>query len=292
MSLILIVATVFLTAFGLFRVAQAVLILPSGKAIEAIRNIFGRRSLSEQLQKILLPLAVLLSKLFPMSEYKTKRMKADFERLDLRQAPQEYGSALMAKSLLLALMGLLFIPLGIPWLFLIVAAIALLSYFRGMQSVRQKVEELNQAIEAELPRLVETLNYSVQDNRDLLSFFEKYRKVAGRELGVELDRLIVDMKTGNQEAALRRMDARLSLPSFAALCAILCGVNQGVDQKVSLLVLEQDMRTKERETLRRNMEKSPARIKAASFILTILMIFMFMIPFVLLIIGNMQAAGF
>jgi hypothetical protein len=52
------------------------------------------------------------------------------------------------------------------------------------------------------------------------------------------------------------------------------------------------MRTKERETLRRLMEKRPGRIKVASFILTILMILMFMVPLVLMIIGNLQAVGF
>lgn len=88
------------------------------------------------------------------------------------------------------------------------------------------------------------------------------------------------------------MDSRLGLPSFTALCAILCGVHQGVDQRTSLLVLEQDLRTKERETLRRNMEKRPGRIKAASFILTVLMILMFMVPLILLIINNLMAVGF
>jgi ABC-type Fe3+ transport system permease subunit len=88
------------------------------------------------------------------------------------------------------------------------------------------------------------------------------------------------------------MDARLGLPSFSALCAILCGVHQGVDQRTSLLVLEQDMRTKEREALRRLMEKRPGRIKAASFILTLLLIFLFMVPLVILIIRSLQAVGF
>ena len=44
--------------------------------------------------------------------------------------------------------------------------------------------------------------------------------------------------------------------------------------------------------LRRTMEKRPGRIKAASFILTALMILMFMVPLILLIIDNLQAAGF
>lgn len=281
-----------LLAFGLYRVAQAAFSLPSGKAVEAIRIIHGKRDTAKRLQDALLPMARLLSKLFPMSEYRAKRLEADFSRLNLEQTPQEYVSTNMTKSLLLALIGLLFIPFGVPWLSLLTAVAAMLAYFQSMQAIRKKVEAQNREIEAELPRLVETLNYTLQDNRDMLAFFEKYRRVAGKALGTELDRLILDMKIGNQEAALRRMDARLGLPSFAALSATLCGVHQGVDQHFSLMVLEQDMRTKEREALRRSMEKRPGRIKAASFILTILMILMFMVPLILLIINNLQVAGF
>ena len=111
----------------------------------------------------------------------------------------------------------------------------------------------------------ETLIYTLQDNRDLLAFFEKYRKVAGKALGTELDRLILNMKTGNPEAALRGMDARLGLPSFAALCSVLCGVHQGVDQRTSLLVLEQDMRTKERESTAAADGKTPRSDQGSIF---------------------------
>ena len=89
----------------------------------------------------------------------------------------------MTKSLLLVLIGLLFIPLGIPWLALLTAVTVLLSYFQSMQAVRKRVETLNREIEAELPRLVETMNYTLQDNRDMLTFFEKYRNVAGKAAG-------------------------------------------------------------------------------------------------------------
>jgi ABC-type multidrug transport system fused ATPase/permease subunit len=292
MTLLLYVLSAVLLSVGLFRLAQAALAFPSGKSIHAIQNIHGKRSLTQRFQSALLPVAKLISKLFPMSEYKRKRLEADFARLHISEKPEDLVSKAKARALLLALIGLLFIPLGIPWLALLTAVASVLAYFRSMQTVRKKVEAQNHEIEAELPRMVETLIYKLQDNRDLLAFFEKYRKVAGKALGSELDRLILDMKTGNQEAALRGMDARLGLPSFAALCLVLCGVHQGVDQRTSLLVLEQDMRTKEREALRRLMEKRPSRIKAASFILTILLIFLFMVPLVILIINNFQAVGF
>lgn len=278
-----------LIAFGLFRIAQ--MTLPDHKAVNAIRNIHGKRNMAQRLQAALLPVARFFSRRFPMSEYKAKRMEADFSRLGLTQSPSEYVGAAMAKSMLLALTGLLFVPLGVPWLAFVTTLAALIAYFQAIQSIRKRTEALNREIEAELPRLVETLNYALQDSRDLLAFFEKYRRVAGKALGTELDRLLADMKTGNQEAALRRTDARLGLPSFCALCSILCGVHQGVDQRVSLLVLEQDLRTKEREALRRTMEKKPGRIKTASFILTVLMILMFMVPLVLMIIENLQAVG-
>ena len=292
MTSLLTIITATLTAFGTYLIAHTALCLPSGKAVEAIRNIHEKRGFTQKLQDALLPFARMISRILPMSEYKAKQMEVDFVRLGISQTPQNFVSTAMAKAMLLAVVGMLFIPLGIPWLSLLTAVVALLSYFRSMQSIREKVNLLNREIEAELPRLVETLGYSLQDNRDLLSFFEKYRKVAGKAIGMELDRLLVDLKTGNQEAALRSMDARLGIPSFAALCAILCGVHQGVDQRTSLLVLEQDIRTKEHETIKRTMEKQPGRIKVASFILTVLMILMFMVPLVLLIINNLQAAGF
>jgi hypothetical protein len=292
MTWLVYMSAVILTSLGLYRIAQIVCCLPSGKAATAIRNIHGKKSITEKMQSALIPLAKLISKLLPMSEYKKKLLELAFSRLRMSQTPQEYVSALMAKTFLLGIVGLMFIPLGIPLLALLTAAAALLAYFQGMQTIQKKVEVLNREIEAELPRLVETLNYSLQDNRDLLSFFEKYQKVAGKALGVELDRFIIGIKTGNQDAALRNMDARLGLPSFSALTAILCGVYQGVDQRTSLLVLEQDLRTREREALRRSMEKRPSRIKAASFILTMLLILMFMVPLVLLIINNLQTVGF
>ncbi len=292
MTIILYLIPGLLLTFGLYRVAQAALCLPSGKSAEAVRGIHGKRNMSERLQAALTPLARLISRLFPMSEYRQKRLEADFARLHMSEKPEEYVGATMTQSLLMALIGLLFVPLGVPWLALLTVVAAVLAYFQRIQTIRKRVEAQNREIEAELPRMVETMNYTLQDNRDMLAFFEKYRSVAGKALGLEFDRLITDMQIGNHEAALRNMDARLNLPSFSALCAVLCGVYQGVDQHTSLLVLEQDMRTKERETLRRLMEKRPGRIKVASFILTILMILMFMVPLVLMIITNLQAVGF
>ncbi len=282
---------VALFAAGLFFFLSHILRFPSRKTAKALSGIHGRPGLTERLQKLLFPLAALLARLFPMSAYREKRMRSDFERLDMTRTPKEYAASELAKALLLGLTGFIFIPLGMPWFALLTGMLGLVSYFRSTQGIRKRVQQLDREIEAEMPRLVEMLNLSFQESRDLISVFERYRLVSGKALGSQLDRLILDLKTGNQEQALKEMDARLNLPSFSALTAALCGVHKGIDQRTSLLVLEQDLRASERERLRREMETGEKRVKAASFILTILMIGLFMIPIVLLILRNLTAAG-
>lgn len=282
-----------LVSIGAYMLAQQIIWLPRSASLHAIRRLSGnKRSLNDFLDKILTPFADWLSRILPMSDYKHKLLQADLERLELEITPQQYIGKSIAQSLLMSFIGLAFVPLGVPLLSLLIMVAALLAYFRSTQSIRQKVSKLNKEIEAELPRMVESLIYSLQDNRDLISFFEHYRKVSGQALAKELDRLILLMKIGNHELALRQFEARLAIPQLSALVSILCGVHQGVDQKTSLLILEQDIRTKQRETMRREMEKRPGRIKAASFILTVLMILMFMVPLILMILSNLKTAGF
>jgi hypothetical protein len=288
-----VIFTTILIASGTYLLAQQLLWLPRSGMLRAIRSLSGKKSfLTDLLDKILTPASWWLSRILPMSDYRQKQMQADLERLDIEMTSQQFVGKIVAQSGFMAMLGLAFIPLGIPLLSLLTMVAALLAYFRAIQSMRSKVNDQNRGIEAELPRLVESLIYSLQDSRDLISFFEHYRKVSGSTFGRELDRLILMMKIGNHELALRQFEARLAIPQLSALVSILCGVHQGVDQKTSLMILEQDIRTKQRETLRREMEKRPGRIKAASFILTVLMILMFMVPLILMIVQNLKTAGF
>lgn len=140
--------------------------------------------------------------------------------------------------------------------------------------------------------MVGTMECVLGSDRDLIGFFSRYRRVAGKELGRELDVLLTDLQTGNQELALRRMEGRVQSSNLSALIMVLLGVDQGTDQLTSLAILSRDIRTKERELLRRRMEKRPGRIKTACFLLTVEMILMFMVPLVMMIVGTLTEVGF
>ena len=285
--------TIVLIATGSYFLSSRVIGLPSGRMHEAIRSLPGRIGFADRASDLLIrPIAKVISRIMPLSEYRVRQLQCDLDRLGKTDKPQDYLALAMAKAFLFALFGVVFIPFGLPWFAMLTAVAGILAYFRTTQELREKVGKINRDIAMELPRLVESLNFILQDNRDLIAFFEKYRRVAGSALGRELDKLILAMKIGNHEIALREFDARLGISHVSALVSILCGVYQGIDQRTSLMILEQDIRTFQREQIRREMEKRPGRIKVASFILTVLMILMFMVPIVLMIIRNLRSVGF
>lgn len=64
----------------------------------------------------------------------------------------------------------------------------------------------------EMPRFVRTICRSLQSDRDLYNVISAYRKVAGPELGDELDILLTKMKSGNVQTALIYFENRLGSP--------------------------------------------------------------------------------
>lgn len=292
MSFLLKIAFVVLLSIGLYSIAVYLLYLPGRHIRDLIRYPHGKPSFEEQTAKTMRPVTAIIARILPLSEYKRQRYEADFARLGITIPPQEYMAGQIAKSLLLAALGLAFIPLGIPWLSVLTCLVGMLAYFQSTSKLRKRIEKLNQAIDAELPRMVGTMECTLGNNRDLIGFFSRYRRVAGRIMGQELDVLLTDLQTGNQELALRRMEGRIQSSNLSALIMVLLGVDQGTDQRTSLAVLSRDIRTKERELTRRRMEKRPGRIKTACLVLTVEMILMFMVPLVMMIISTLAGVGF
>ena len=72
------------------------------------------------------------------------------------------------------------------------------------------VKKRREEIEFELPRFVATITQELMASRDILSMLETYQKNAGPALRNELAITTADMRTGNYEAALTRLEARVS----------------------------------------------------------------------------------
>ena len=289
---LLLVCGALLVIIGLYKIADFILVFPSKKTKVAFRQLFDKKDFKQRMNDTLLkPIACLISKALHISEYKKRQMIRELDRVGMNQTPEEFIAENITRSIMVAVLGLLFVPMGMSVLSIMMIILAVMLYQKNSRSIKNKIAEINKEIESELPRLVETLNYTLSDNNDLIIFFERYRRVAGKAMSDALDRLILNMKTGNLNDALRDFDKSISLPHVSTLVATLLGITYGIDQRTTLIVMEKDFRSHQRELLRREIDKRPRKIKLASIILTISMIALMMIPLVIMIIQSFGETG-
>lgn len=288
----LLIAASILLVIGLYNVAGYVIVLPSGNTKSYMRFLFGKKSFKAKLREVFIhPMARGLESVIALNDYKKKRMEIEMQRIDLDKTPEQFISECLAGPLLLGAMSLVFIPMGIPLITILLIVLAVVVFSKSSQTVRKQIDKLNREIEMELPRMVETLNYSLEDNNDLLKFFERYRRVAGPAMARALDRLLINLKTGNAEQALRDFDKSLGIPQVSAFVSTLLGVTYGIDQRTVLIVMEKDLRTRQRELMQREIDKRPGKIRLASVILTLMMVLLMMAPLVVMIIDEFQTSG-
>ncbi len=292
-ALFLLRALIALTlAVGAYKITDHILVLPSGSTRTSVRYAFGERSFFDRLREMtVLPLSRRIGKMINMSAYKKRRMQNDFDRLDIGMTPEEFLAKNAAQSALLAATSLVFVLFGLGFVSVLVIILSLFMYVNANKEVGTRLDKLNREIEAELPRLVETLNLTQTENKDLIRFFEQYLKVAGPAMKRILERLVIDMKTGNIEQALRDFDSRVQVPQLSAFVSTLLGVTHGIDQRTVLIVMEKDLRARQRENLRRLADKRPGKVRLASIALVFAMIILMMIPLVVVLVKEFGSIG-
>lgn len=289
---ILLLFGAILLTLGLYHITGVILVLPSGNTKTVFRQLFGKRTFKQKMhEKLVLPLAKAISKMIRISEYKRRRWKSDLQRADIKKTPELYISENLSKSVWIGAAGFLFVPLGMPFITILLILLAFMFYRKNSGKLKDHIAKVNKDIEAELPRMVETLNYTLSETNDLLKFFERYRRVAGAAMGKALDRLIFNMKTGNTEDALREFDRTLAIPQITTLVSTLIGITHGIDQRTTLIVLEKDFRSRQREQLHREIDKRPGKVRLASVIMVFGMVILMLVPLIVMVVRTLSETG-
>lgn len=283
----------FFLTLGLYNIAVSVLALPSRGTITAFKQLFYKKTSKQMLQdKLVLPLAKLISKNIHLSEYKKRRLNSELNRAGIEKTPEQFISENLSNAIEVGAFGTVIgFLMGAPFIIFVFVMGAVVLYRNKTRALRDKITAMNKEIESELPRMVETLNYTLGDNNDLLKFFVRYWPLAGTAMRKALDRLIFNMKTGNTEEALRDFDRSLAIPQISTLVSTLLGITRGIDQRTSLLVLEKSFRTKQRELLRREIDRRPNKVKGAGALVMISMIVLMLVPLFIMIFQSFNNVG-
>lgn len=273
--LILLLFALCFTA-GAYLLLAELLKIPTYKAAKAVISM-GRRTKKQagNCDAFLLELAVKLARFMPMDEYKKRRLTGELKSAEIKMTAETFMAQAVVKAglvLLLVLPCLLIVPVVSPAF--VIAGIAV--YFNETGKPRKLLQAKRGEIEYELPRFVATITQELMASRDVLRMLETYQRSAGKAMKNELSITIADMRTGNFESALTRLESRISSAMLSDVVRGLIGVIRGDDGVVYFRMLSHDMKQIELRRLKRLAMERPPKIRKYSFLLLACMLLVYM----------------
>lgn len=275
-------------AMGIYLILAAVLHVPTYQAAKAALNAIKKNKKQvKNFDAILMELAVKLSKVLPMDEYRNRKLTATLKSAEIPLTAEQYISLAVVKAgmALVCAVPCLFIAPIISPVFMIVG---MGIYFSESSKAEKKTRVRREEIEFELPRFVATLTQELQASRDVLSMLETYQKNAGAALKNELVITTTDMRTGNFEGALARFEARVSSAMLSDVVRGLIGVLRGDDGVAFFRMLSHDMKQIELQRLKKLALERPPKIRKYSFMLLGCMLLLYMGVMGYQILGTMS----
>jgi hypothetical protein len=254
---------------GLFFVACDVMRVPFMKTSKTAKNLSKRqRARTGVLEIWMRDLSVWLSRFIKLNEYKRLQLVSDLQTAGLNVTPELHIARAAVKAVPLALLTLpafYIFPLLSP----LVLALAVMYYLREVRGIQTAIQNKREVINFELPRLVATIEKTLEHNRDVLTLLEDYKGGAAPELKHELDITVADMRASNYESALTRLEARVGSSMLSDVTRGLIGVLRGDETRMYWTALSVKFADIQRTMLKQQAQKVPRKIKKLSMCLLV-----------------------
>ena len=221
-------------------------------------------------------LAVWMARHIKLNDYKKMQLQTDLRSAGITLSPEMHIANAIVKS---GLIGAMAIPVAFifPLLCPVILVLAVLIYLKSSKGVADKIKAKRKKIEYELPRLVSHIEKTLKHNRDVLYILDGYMKNAGKEMGDELEITVADMRSGNYEAALTRLEARVGSTMLSDVTRGLIGVLRGDDTDAYWSNLAMKFSDYQRTLLKAEAAKVPAKVKRLSMCLLICFMLMYVL---------------
>ena len=276
-ALQLIISTI--AAIGLAFILADVFRIPKYPVSKAITSLGKRKNKKTNPLDIWLgDLANLIASKLRLNDYKRLQLKIDLDSADMSMSPEQYVANAIVKALFIGVFAIPFLFFA-PIISALVGVIAVVIYFSEYKKVGNIIKEKRRQIEAELPRLVSNIDKTLAHSRDVLGILDSYREHAGEELRRELDITVADMRSGNYEVALTRLESRVGSAMMSDVTRGLVSVIRGDKTDVYWGNLVLKFSDYQRTLLKNEANKAPKRVRKLSMAL----LFCFMLVYVAVI---------
>ena len=269
MTIVIPIFTALVATVGLTFILLDAFKVPSYAVSKATHNLGKRQNKkTNPLEVWLKEIANWVSGKLRLNEYKRMQLDADLKTADMDMTPEMYVADNIVKSLFIGVFA-------IPVFFfnkLIAALIvfcAVILYINNSKKVANRIRDKRKKIEYELPRLVATIEKTLIHNRDVLGILDNYKDGAGPELKRELEITVADMRSGNYEMALTRLESRVGSAMLSDVTRGIISVIRGDETSVYWGSLNLKFSDYQRQNLKAEAEKAPKKVRKLSMVLLI-----------------------
>ena len=287
MYILLFIAAV-LTGCGVYCITCAATEVPTGKTTKMMMLTAKRKGQKKEklLDVYITRIALKLERFIRLDKMQRAKIQTALDATGQAITPEVYLLKACIKAVLVALCGLPFL-LVMPLLFLVFLGLGVMMWFSAYYSALDYAKKRKRIIESELPRFTSALSQGLLNSRDVLSLLISYRKVAGKELGQELDTTIAEMKTGNYEQALIHLESRVGSSLLSDITRGLVGTIRGDDQTMYFRMIAFDMRQLEQAALKKEAAKRPKQIQKYSMLLLFCILIIYAVVLGTEIVGSL-----
>ena len=278
MTELLILAACILTGIGCYYLSCAIADVPTSRTSRMM--LLSRKQTGNGKENLfdvyLTKVAEKCSILLRLDPVRKGKLSQALSIAGLSITPETYTMKALLSAFLVAACAVFFLFL-FPLMGLLMLGLAVLMWFATYYKVFDIVKKRKKAIEAELARFAVSIQQSLATDRDVLKLLTSYRRIAGPELGTELDTTIADMKTGNYEQALLRFQNRIGSTMLSDIVRGLIGTLRGDDQQMYFKMLAFDLRQVEQNNLKKEAAKRPKQMQKYSMLMLLCILLIYVV---------------
>ena len=267
MTILLIILVALVFTVGLALILFDVFKVPSYAVSKATHNLGKRQNKKvNPLEVWLNELAIWLSGKLKLNEYKRLQLDADLKTADMNMTPEMYVATCIVKALFIGIFAIPFL-FFLPILSLVIAVIAVIIYYNESKKVGNIIKERRRKIEYELPRLVDSIEKTLKHQKGAIHALETFKDTTCPELKEELEITIADMRSGNEEIGLTRLESRVGSTMMSDVTRGLIGVVRGDDMEVYWGTTALKFSDYQREQLKAQANAVPRKVRKLSMAL-------------------------
>ena len=254
-------------AVGLYILLANILKLPRIAVTKAVLNATRQDEQQTKILEVLVfDLSSKLANYIRLEEYKKRKLSSTLRSAGIKLSPETFIARAWVKTGLIATLLIPVMPI-IPVLAPVIILLAITVFFRELRLADEILRQKREEIEYELPRFVSTISQALKASRDVTAILMSYQKSAGDSFRQELEITIADMKSGNEETALTRLEARIGSSMLSDVVRGLISVKRGDNGAMYFEMLNHDFKQVELQKLKLIAMKQPGKVKKYSFLM-------------------------